>query len=302
MEKKRKKKKNNGKKQNQSKKKLKTAKKGKEKPKRRIKKRTKQKYNMKKIMTALAGLILLSVLVNGLSFDVTRKTMAVQIATEGKDNVTEKFYLYFPNETEKVAFREKSLELGTNLDAWKQLNPEFIPNIQENTLNKRIAYTEGEESILQIDYELAEPLMNKTKETTTMEEYEIKVNYFNSFYNTGQWIIPENTTVSIELPPGAEIKGTIEPEATTSTTGNRKTITWQGYKSKNELRLSYTQWKKSEPLIDLNKMRTYLFETTEGITITAIITIIVLAIIWQRKKITNTIENFVEENSTIKEE
>jgi hypothetical protein len=93
MEKKRKKKKNNGKKQNQSKKKLKTAKKGKEKPKRRIKKRTKQKYNMKKIMTALAGLILLSVLVNGLSFDVTRKTMAVQIATEGKDNVTEKFYL-----------------------------------------------------------------------------------------------------------------------------------------------------------------------------------------------------------------
>jgi hypothetical protein len=239
---------------------------------------------------------------NSLVYKPTNHSINIQVSTEGNDKVIEKYYVSFSGETEKVAFRNKSLELGTNLDAWKAFNPIFAPSLGDNIINKKISYNEGEVSYLQISYDLFDPLMVKLKDATMATEYTIRVNYFDSFYHSGQWIIPENTTISIELPPGAELKTTTGLQTSISTNISRKVITWKGYQTANELVMSYIVWKKMDPVIDINAITNFLFKTQEGIILLGIVTIILLALILNRKKIYNSVEDFVEANSMLKEE
>jgi hypothetical protein len=239
---------------------------------------------------------------NAIVYSVASHSISVQIATEGNDTVVEKFFINFPNEGEKIAFREKGLLLGTNIEGWKEFNPSFTPSLGQNTLNKKISYTEGEQNYLQLSYDLSDPLMAKGKETSMVTEYVIKVNYFNSFYQSGLWIIPDNTSINIELPPGAEIKETAEPQASISSAGSRKVVVWQGYKNGNRLSLSYILWKKIDPVIDLNEMTSFLFKTQIGMVIVAAIIIALGIIIANRKRIKEMIEGFVENNSLIQEE
>jgi len=239
---------------------------------------------------------------NSIDYTITEHNLNIQITSEGQDKIEEKFYIIFPTENEKIAFREKSLQLGTNLDNWKEFNKSFTPSLIENTINKKISYNEGEQNYLLLSYDLSETFMAKGKETNMLIEYIIKVNYFNSFYQAGLWIIPDNTKITIELPPGAEVRETIEPEATTTKQGNKTIITWQGYKSANKLALSYVLWKKIDPLVDLSAFNSFLFKTQTGQIIIAIIVLFIILIFWQRKKIVAIIEDFVEKNSLIKEE
>ncbi|MFA6269309.1 MAG: hypothetical protein WCW13_04195 [archaeon] len=249
-----------------------------------------------------AFLLLLATMVHAIDYSIDNHTINVQISTDGKDNTIEKFFINFPTENAKIAFRDKSLELGTNLDEWTKFNPIFTPSLGQNTLNKKIAYTEGPQNYLQISYDLSEPLMAKGKETTMVTEYVLKVNYFNSFYQAGLWIIPDKTTINIELPPGAEIRDTVEPEATITTVGSRKIVAWNGYKSGNKLTLNYILWKKIDPVVDLNGLTAFLFKTQTGLILIGAIIIAIGAIIWKRKQIKEKIEEFTEKNSIIQEE
>jgi len=253
---------------------------------------------------ALLVIILLMAMTfaHAISYSLTSHEINIQIAGEGNDTVIEKFFIGFPNETEKKAFRDKSLVLGTNIEEWEKFNPEFKTSLGQNTSNKKISYTEGGQNYLQISYDLSEPLMAKGKETTMVTEYIVKANYFNSFYQAGLWIIPDNTKISVELPPGAEIRDTVEPQANITTLGSRKIVTWEGYKSGNRLTLNYITWKKIDPVIDLNAITLFLFNTQEGMLLILIVVIIIAVVIWQRKKIAQKIEDFVETNSIIKEE
>jgi hypothetical protein len=226
----------------------------------------------------------------------------IQINPDGSDSVVEKFFINFNDDAAKAQFRDKSTALGTILEEWKKLNPLFTPSLGEKSTNKQISYTEGDESYLQISYSLTEPLMAKGKEATMLTEYSIKVDYFNSFYQSGLWIIPERTNISIELPPGAEIKDDIQPDAVISTSGARKVATWTGYKSGNQLALNYVLWKKIEPVVDLNAINNFLFKSREGMVLIAIIVLILAGLVWQRGKIYKKIEDFVEKHSTIQEE
>ncbi|MCX6803133.1 MAG: hypothetical protein NTY48_01030, partial [Candidatus Diapherotrites archaeon] len=119
---------------------------------------------------------------------------------------------------------------------------------------------------------------------------------------SGLWIIPDNTTITIELPPGAEINNTVEPLAQITTAGSRKAINWQGYKSANNLSLTYILWKKIQPVIDISSITNFLFKTTQGMLLIVIVLLILAGVIWQRKKIGLGIEEFVEKHSLIKEE
>lgn len=258
--------------------------------------------NSTKIAVFALIILLLAGFVNAVDYTITEHTLNIQITNEGNDKIEERFYISFPNENEKISFRDKSLQLGTSLDNWKEFNKIFTQSIVENTLNKKIAYNEGEQNYLLLSYDLSETFMAKGKETSMLTEYVVKVNYFNSFYQAGLWIIPDNTKITVELPPGAEVRDAIEPEAVTTKQGTRTIISWQGYKSANKLALNYVLWKKMDPLVDLSAFNVFLFKTQAGqITIIAILLIIII-LFWQRKKIVESIENFVENNSLIKEE
>ena len=254
--------------------------------------------------TVLIGLLLifLSFSVNALNYSVGSQEINIQIATEGNDKVIERFEIIFPNEQEKINFRETSLLLGTNIDDWKNFNAKFTPSLGLSTLNKKISYNEGEQNYLEISYDLSETLMAKGKETTMVTEYTLKISFFNSFYQAGLWIIPDNTTITVELPAGAEIRETIEPQANISLSGARRTVSWQGYQSGNRLTLKYILWKKIDPVVDLNALTAFLFKTQEGMILMLVLIAGLALIAWKRKGIARTIEEFVEKNSIIREE
>jgi hypothetical protein len=259
---------------------------------------------MNKRFISLIVLIVLSLtFVFAANYTVTKQTITLEINADGEALISERFYVTFPTEKDKVTFRNISSSTGSNLDEWKTFDSRFAPHISSNGIvNGKIAYNEGTESYLEISYELPEPLMAKGKETSMVAEYAIKANYFNNYYQAGIWIIPDNTTMTIILPPGAEIKDSIEPPSVITTTGSRKYITWDGYKSANRFTVNYILWKKVSPVVDIGSIITLLFKTTQGQILILIAAILVILILWKKKFITDKIETFVEENSKIEEE
>jgi len=236
-------------------------------------------------------------------YSITEHKINIVVDTEGSAEIVERFTINFQNETEKVIFRNQSSSMGSDLDKWKAFNPLFVSNVGvNNTTNGKISYTEGNPGILEISYKLTEKLMAIGKETNMMSEYQLKANYWNKFYQSGVWIIPDNTKIQIDLPAGAEIKEDIEPTALVSSIGPRKIIIWEGYKTGNKLTLKYVLWKKVTPVVDLNEIINFLFKTTNGLILVAIATILILTILWKRKFITKNIEEFIENNSKIEED
>jgi hypothetical protein len=258
--------------------------------------------NHQKILGVFALILMVIGFANAIDYTLVSHSLNIQINSNETDKIEERFYISFPNEESKIAFRDKSLQLGTSLDNWKEFDKIFTPSITENTLNKKISYNEGEQNYLLLSYDLSETFMANGKETNMLTEYVVKVNYFNSFYQSGLWIIPDNTKITVELPAGAEVREAIEPEAIITTQGTRKIVTWQGYKSANKLSLSYVLWKKMDPLVDLSAFNVFLFKTQTGQIVIVAIILIIIIIFWQRKRIVKEIENFVENNSLIKEE
>ncbi len=257
-----------------------------------------------KTRTILLTIILL-LLANNCFAAYTIKEHVINIAvdSEGYAQIIEKYTINFKNETDKIVFRNQSVSLGSDLEKWTEFDSEFEPNIGiGNVTNGKISYAEGNPGTLEISYELTEKLMAVGKETSMMAEYQLKANYWNKFYQSGVWIIPDSVKIEIELPAGAEIKEEIEPSAIINSTGPRKKITWEGYKSANRLTLKYVLWKKVTPVVDLNSIITFLFKTTDGLILVAITTIVLLALIWKRKTIIKSVEEFVENNSILEEE
>ncbi|NMA44864.1 MAG: hypothetical protein GX950_03585 [Candidatus Diapherotrites archaeon] len=254
------------------------------------------------------NILFIILLIIGLTFSYAEYTISehkinIVVDSGGSAEIVEKFTINFENDVDKVIFRNQSTTMGSDFDKWKTFNPIFGPNIGvNNIMNGKISYTEGNPGILEISYRLTEKLMVLGKETSMMSEYQLKANYWNKFYQSGVWIIPDNTKVQIELPAGAEIREDIEPAAIVTAIGSKKVILWEGYKTGNKLTLKYVLWKKVTPVVDLNQIINFLFKTSTGLIFVTIIALIILTIIWKRKYITKNIEEFVEKNSKLEEE
>jgi len=258
--------------------------------------------NGKKVVLLVLSILMLAQVAFAGTYSITKQSVNMEINVLGEAKIVEKFYLYFPSDGDKIAFRNNSTSIGSNFEEWKKYNTKFAPSIgSDSVTNGKISYNEGVESYLEISYELQEPLMSKGKETAMVSEYTLKANYLNNYYQSGIWIIPDNTTMTIELPPGAEIKENIEPPAII-TQGSKKIITWEGYKSANRLTVNYILWKKVAPVVDISSLLTLLFKTTQGQILVLLSVVVIVIILWKKQFITDKIERFVEENSKIEEE
>lgn len=257
---------------------------------------------MKKFVFLLVLVLFLGT-VNAIDYSIWWHNVDIDVEAEGSAKVIERFHILFGTEEDQLEMRQLSINYGSNLSLWEDFDSKFKSNIGDaRAVNKKITYSEGDEIYLQIEYDLIDSLMALGKETSLVEEYSIKANYLNNFYESGLWVIPDNTTLTITLPAGAEIRDTIQPTAVINNIGSRKIITWTGYKSSNELRVSYFVWKKIDPIIDINKFTNFIFRTNEGLIILFIIAILIGALIWKRKIITEKIEKFVEDNTIIEED
>lgn len=255
-----------------------------------------------KYLFVFAVILLITQSAFAISYNLWSHPIDISLNNTGEAEITERFHLFFSSEQDKIEFREKSTELGTDLEAWEEFNEQFTNTIGgKSAVNKKISYNEKEDSYLELKYSLNEPLMARGKETSFRIKYSIKANYFDSLYQSGLWVIPDGTEIRILLPPGGEIEETIEPEARIVNEGTRKKVVWTGYKSGNNFSFNYILWKKLPPIIDLNKTIAFLFRTTEGLVILSMIGLVLAVLLWKRKIISKKIELFVE-NTTVFED
>jgi len=256
---------------------------------------------MKKILILLLLLFILSFTFAD-TYTITFHTVNLEVDSEGFAQITERYYLDFPTVENKIAFREKSTELGYDPVNWTKFNPKFTTTIGSNNLvNGIISYTEGESNFLEIKYGLTDPIMERVQETNMVIEFSMKASYFNKLFEPPFWVIPDNTDIILELPPGASVKNSVEPKANVTNSGTKQFIVWKGYKSGGELKVNYVLWKKSDPVVDINALSNFLFRTKEGIITIIAGFVILLLLIWKRKRISNKIESFVENHTVIEE-
>jgi hypothetical protein len=258
---------------------------------------------MKSKLFMLILLICIIGLVNAASYDVWLHSVGIDVDSTGNATIVEKYHLFFSGDDAKFNFRENSISLGSDLDKWSEFDTRFAPTIGPNKIiNGAISYSEGEDNYLEIKYKLSESLMSKGKETSFSEEYNIKATYLNKLYQSGLWVITDNTRITISLPPGAELVENVSPQATIEQNSTRKTITWNGHTSANKLTVKYIVWKKINPIIDLNELSNFLFRTNEGLVIIFVILICIGTIFWKRHYFSAKIEKFVEENTLFEED
>ncbi len=256
---------------------------------------------MKKIILLLI-LLLMASFCFAQTHRITFHTVNIEVDSDGFAQITERFYLDFPTTQDKIDFREKSTELGYDLANWTNFNKLFTNTVgSSNLTNGVISYNEGESNFLEIKYELLDSLMEKIQETNMVVEFSMKASYFNKLFEPPFWVIPDNTDIILELPPGASVKGTVEPKATITPAGTKQFVVWKGYKSGGELTVNYVLWKKADPVVDINALSNFLFKTSEGIITIIVGFVILLILLWKRKKIVNKIETFVENNTALEE-
>ena len=95
-----------------------------------------------KVTTGLFFVLLIGC-VMAANYQVSNHTINLQVATDGTASITEKFYLFFADSNAKVDFRNKSTQLGLDLDKWIEFNPIFKPNVgSNNQVDKKIIYNE----------------------------------------------------------------------------------------------------------------------------------------------------------------
>ncbi|MFA5764075.1 MAG: hypothetical protein WC915_04645 [archaeon] len=258
---------------------------------------------MKSKIFMLISLICIIGLVNAAEYTVWLHSIDIDVDPVGNATIIEKYHLFFSGDEAKINFRQTSITLGSDLDKWSEFDTLFAPTIgPDKIINGAISYSEGEANYLEIKYNLAESLMSKGKETSYSEEYNIKATYFNKLYQSGLWVVPDNTRLTINLPPGAELVENVSPQATVTQNSTRKIITWNGHTSANKLTIKYIVWKKINPIIDLNELSNFLFRTNEGLTIIGLIIVCIGVIFWKRHYFSAKIEKFVEENTLFEED
>jgi hypothetical protein len=253
-----------------------------------------------KIILFLTIFVMLFSSAHAVNYSVYLHEINITVLDDGRADVVERFNLFFPNDKEKVAFRELSTQYGSDIDKWSGLNEIFQPNIgNQNLINKQISYNEFDATYLELRYSLVDSLMASGKENPNNTEYSLKATFLDNFFQTNVWVIPENTEISFILPARAEVSGVVEPEAQIISNGTNTIVKWTGYKSANRLTLKYLAW--NAPNIDMDKIIRDIFYTFEGQVLVTALAIIIVIVFIERRKISAIIEDYVAENSKLSE-
>ena len=227
----------------------------------------------------------------------TLHSIEITVDKEGRAAVVERFFLVFPNARQLLDFRDKSTELGVDLQKWNEFDSKIYPHIgaKEDVRNAFISLIEEPQKYLELRYALADPLMTKAGETSRIVTYALDDGQFRE-YDTGSFIvIPQSTIISIILPTPIEIVGTISPDATFA----NNTVTWTGYKSTNNLALKYNLFKQIASQFEVSKaISGFLASDYSTIVLIALLAVII-TLYMKRRKIAGRMENYIIEHSEL---
>ncbi|MBN2067795.1 MAG: hypothetical protein JW744_04975 [Candidatus Diapherotrites archaeon] len=230
---------------------------------------------------------------------ISNHTIEITLDEEGNAQVNERFFLDFQNEWQLSDFRDTVKEIGVSLDAWKEYDARLHPYIgQDNDISaSKVSFIENSSNYLEISYSLTSSLMQKVKETSRVKEYSLKPKFFNNFLVGSLWVIPDDTTISINLPVGAELQPPVEPEAAI----NGSNVTWSGYKNSNKLTLNYRAFKQIASFDFGQAVRELMQSNLFWVVIVA--AIVVCAILfWNRRNLGARVENYIVEHSDFSRE
>jgi len=225
-------------------------------------------------------------------------TIEVNVDPVGNAQVTERYFLTFQNEQQLADFRQTVKEIGASLEGWRSYDSRIYPRIgQENDIVvSGISFIENANSpnFLEINYALKTPIMEKKSETSRVIDYSLRTKFFNDFVQGSLWVIPQGTSITLNIPKGAEIEGLVRPDATVE--GN--TITWNGYVFGNELALNYRLFKQIASF-DLNLAISELINSEWFWMAAPIAALIALLVLAKRKSISSRIESYIVEHSDL---
>jgi hypothetical protein len=254
-------------------------------------KKPSKKIMIKKIMN-FATLIMIIITTNTI-LAVKSENLEINIELEktGGAKITENYKLSFISEIDSDNFKKSAIKNGSSFLAW-QAEYEFIKkhiNAENLTSNTTIAYEENT-NILTLSY-VEKNLAELTKQEQRADYFKIDEKKLSAFNERGSITIPENTKITITLPPNSEVITTnLSPKV--KVFGNQ--IILQGITS-NSMTINYIL---NKPII--GEGNDIIKGVPNAYIIIAIATIIIILIHLNRDEFEKKIEEFIVEHSEIK--
>lgn len=256
------------------------------------------KGKMLKIILIAAAFFFILGNVGAQQYSILGHTVEITVDNSGYGDISEKFALSFPNETQLENFKTKSQELGVDLANWEAFDSRIFAHIGRGkfTIKSSTVSFDDKSKFLDIHYTLTDPIMEKTDETSRVITYRLKTNAFTTFDVGNFWEIPANTVIRFELPNSVEVAQPVSPAA--AVTNN--VVVWEGYKISNDLKLQYNFFKEIAPSFDLSAFILNLTSTSFFMPLMAVILVALGVVYWKRATLSEKIENYIVRHSEIK--
>ncbi|MCX8190074.1 MAG: hypothetical protein N3F05_02480 [Candidatus Diapherotrites archaeon] len=168
-------------------------------------------------MRALAAVFLSAFLImpfaisaSVLRYSVGDHYISVNLDEEGNAKITERFYLAFKTQEDIDAFTAKKTLLGNDISEWRKFDPNFTFHIGGESYVKKESVSvflnkEQQDHVLEIYYELKNKAVGIVSEESRIITYKTSNWIFNPFIKGADYVIPEGTFITINLPRDAEI-------------------------------------------------------------------------------------------------
>ena len=229
-------------------------------------------------------------------YEITQHTIDISLDEMGNAQVAERFFLSFPREFYLNLFKQASEENGISLSSWKSFDTRIHTYIgdESDLLNAQVSFVEDTSQYLELTYTLKTPIMHVTSDTSRRTDYKLKENAFREFLVGTLWIVPDNTTIAITIPPQAELQGAVKPEASIV----EKTIIFQGYKSSNVLEIRYRIWKQIASF-NFQEIASNFVNSELTVFLGIIVFVVLIMGYVKRKKIVGGIEEYIVDHTEL---
>ena len=267
---------------------------------------------MKKILAAMFLLLLFSN-ATAIVYKISSHEINIEVDTQGFVNVSERYFLVFPNRTQADEFTQvKNTSLQFNLAKWKEFDPELKINFgQEADISNLLVDFADEPSgellyYVEFSYSLNSPSFNAMGEYTARKVYfEINRTAINSLIHRTDYVIPAGTTLTFILPPRSEPTGQIlnNPKIMVMEDDSaRKRIVMPGYLASSDFDFGFTYFKDLAPSFSIALLVKDFSENTTRETQLALgfVLIVILIVLYiSRNRIEKRTTGFIIANTDL---
>jgi len=261
---------------------------------------------MKKFLATVFLLLLISN-ASAVVYKISSHEINIEVNTQGFVNVSERYFLVFPNRTQADEFTQiKNKELQFNLAKWKEFDSQLKINFgQEADISNLLVDFADEPSgellyYVEFSYSLNSPSFNDTIENTARKVFfEINRTAINSLINRTDYVIPAGTTITFILPPKSEPTGQILNNPKISVLEDplaRKRVIMSGYLASSDFDFGFTYFKDLAPSFSIALLVKDFSENTTRETQLAlgfVLVVILIVLYISRNKIGKKTTGFI---------